>query len=43
MSKESPGKADVLRFEKKNDTVKIKIRNLFYSHNSINGINLKIK
>jgi len=32
----SSNKAEV--FEKKNDTVKVKIKNLFYSHNSINGI-----
>jgi len=39
----SPDKADVLRFGKKNDIVKIKIKNLFYSHNSINRISFKIK
>jgi len=37
------GKADMLRFRKKNDIVKIKIKNLFYFYNSINGINFEIK
>jgi len=39
----SLGKAAILRFEKKNDIVKIKIKKLFYSYNSINRINFEIK
>ena len=43
LSRGNPGSADVLRLRKENNTIKIEIRNHFYSHKSVKGLNFEIR